>query len=125
MKRLKLLLIVLFVFSFIAACGNTANDTEDLDKTDTTDEVVEKDEGEKTTEKNDGMVREYNQQIVDNENIRATLVRVERIVDETWDEERVEIVFEVENKRSDTIEVQAREVSADGKMIDDTMLVMS
>ena len=31
----------------------------------------------------------------------------------------------MENKREDTIEVQAREVSADGKMIDEGMITMS
>lgn len=124
MKKLTWLLSIFLVFGLISACGNSANDT-DGDTTDTTDEVTEADKNEQSDKEDGGKVREYNQQIVDNENIRATLVRVEHIVDETWDEERVEIVFEVENKRSDTIEVQAREVSADGKMIDDMMLVMS
>lgn len=63
--------------------------------------------------------------IVDNETIKATLISVEKIVDTDWDEEKVEVKFEVENKREDTIEVQAREVSADDKMIDDMMLSMS
>lgn len=56
--------------------------------------------------------------------MKATLVSVERKTDSLFGDS-VEVTFEVENKRSDTIEVQAREVSADGKMIDEAMLVMS
>jgi len=46
-------------------------------------------------------------------------------VDDYWDEEYYEVKFEVENKQSETITFQAREVSADGKMINDSMLSMS
>lgn len=46
-------------------------------------------------------------------------------MDDYWDEEYYEVKFEVENKQSETITFQAREVSADGKMINDSMLSMS
>ena len=36
-----------------------------------------------------------------------------------------EVIFDVENKRSESSEVQARSVSADGRMIDDMLLSMS
>ena len=36
-----------------------------------------------------------------------------------------EVVFDVENKRADTIVVQAREVSADGRIVYETLIAMS
>ena len=51
--------------------------------------------------------------------MKATLISIEKVVDTEWDEEYYDINIEIENKREDTIEVQAHEVSADGKMIDD------
>ena len=53
------------------------------------------------------------------------MISIEKIVDKEWDEEKYQVKFEIENKRTDNIGVQAREVSADGKMIDESMLMMS
>ena len=44
--------------------------------------------------------------------------------DELWGQS-YEVVFDVENKRADTIVVQAREVSADGRMVDEMLIAMS
>src|SRR5699024_6751356 len=80
---------------------------------------------EEETEEEEEAVKEFNKEIIDNDSVKATLVSVEHIVDKDWDEEKYDIKFEVENKMDDTVEVQAREVSADGKMVDESMLMMS
>lgn len=107
----------------LAACGG---ETTGSDSSEPAEEKETQQAEEKQTESAaDGFSKEFEQVIVDNENIKATLTKVEKVVDEMWDEEKVKVTFEVENKREDTIEVQAREVSADGKMVDDAMLSMS
>ncbi|MCM3087907.1 hypothetical protein M3557_08285 [Bhargavaea ginsengi] len=106
----------------LVACGGETTEPTSSEPEETKTQEVEEEQAE-TSE--DGFTKEFEQVIVDNENIKATLTKVEKVVDEMWDEEKVEVTFEVENKREDTIEVQAREVSADGKMVDDMMLNMS
>ncbi|CAM3777239.1 hypothetical protein GCM10009865_50690 [Aeromicrobium ponti] len=121
-KRLGFSVILILLLS-LAACGETQVENKEVGSVDSTENSNEAEEtGEETPETDK---KEFNQQIVDNENIKATLVSVEKIVNKEWDEERIEVTFEVENKRQDTIDVQAREVSADGKMIDESMLSMS
>src|SRR5699024_11244590 len=62
------------------------------------------------------------QTLVDNDNLKAVVTSITKIEDKEWDEERYEISIEVDNKREDTIEVQAYEVSADDVMIDDMVM---
>ena len=69
-------------------------------------------------------INEINQVIVDNENIKATLLKITKVTDDIWGNS-YEVIFDVQNKRSDSIEVQARSVSADGRMVDETLLSMS
>jgi len=90
-------------------------------------EAEEKSNKEEGTEeeKDEVEAKEFDKEIVDNDHVTVTLMSVEKIIDKDWDEERFEIKFEVKNKRDETIEVQAREVSADGKMVDESMILMS
>lgn len=116
MKRILLILAGVLSIGVLAACGgDTGTDA---------DNNAEPESEQNEQDEVDTNVKEFNQEIVDNENVKATLVSVERKSDSLFGDS-VEVTFEVENKRSDTIEVQAREVSADGKMIDEAMLVMS
>lgn len=82
-------------------------------------------EEDKAEEDEEDKKQEFDKKIVDNDSVTVDLISVERIVDKDWDEERIEVTFEDEIKRDDTIEVQAREVSVDGKKIDEMMLSMS
>ena len=129
MKRLLFLLLAMIVTVGLAACGE-GSETEEkevsgVESTDNSDDSANGEEAAEETDEEDGSKEEFDQEIVDNDNFKATLTSVEKIVDKDWDEEKIEVTFEVENKRDETIEVQAREVSADGKMIDESMLMMS
>lgn len=121
---------LLFAIGLIA-CGGTETEEKEVESAQLTDketveaEVEKNDENDKETDEEENEVKELNQEIIDNDEIAAKLVRVEKIYDSFYDEVIVKVIFEVKNKRDDTIEVQAREVSADGKMIDESMLIMS
>lgn len=108
----------------LAACGEIETEEKQVDSAKMTDDEQAA-EGTDEESADDSEAQQFNEEVVDNEHVKATLVSVEKIIDKDWDEERFEIKFEVENKRDETIEVQAREVSADGKMIDDAMIFMS
>lgn len=103
----------------LAACGDKTEEnlSGDVDSTDT-------ETAEGTEDQTDNREQEINEVIVDNENVKATLVKIVRIQDETWGNS-VEVVFDITNKRDHSIEVQARSVSVDDRMIDETILSMS
>lgn len=132
--RKLLFILATFVLSIgLAACSGTETEekavesvelTDDEEDTETEDNPEEETEAEDEAEEEEGL-QEFDKEIVDNESVTIHLVSVENIVDNDWDEEKTEVTFEVENKRDNTIEVQPREVSADGKMIDDMMYFMS
>ncbi|MBU8906515.1 hypothetical protein [Desertibacillus haloalkaliphilus] len=127
---MKKAFIVGLTAMMLTACGGETPVEEDNDPIETeTPEVDEATEVEPEMEEDTAaegeFYQEFNEEIADTENIRATLMSVEKVVDETWDDERILVTFEVENKMEDTIEVQAREVSADNRMIDQSMLSMS
>lgn len=63
--------------------------------------------------------------VEDNERIKIAFLGIERHKDKYLNEERYEVKFQVENKMDKNIEVQARSVAADGKMINDSMATMS
>jgi len=110
--------ILFALFSLMIIIGLVACDGEEAQGKDVTSVETSDDENVEETE-------EINEVVADNDMVKATLVSVDYIEDKDWDEERYEIRFEVENKREDTIEVQAREVSTDGKMVDESLLMMS
>jgi ABC-type glycerol-3-phosphate transport system substrate-binding protein len=121
----KLLALPLLLMVFLTACGETEVQDKEVASVESADKSADTATEETKTEETDTEKKELNQLIVDNENIKATLISIEKIIDTDFDEEKIEVKFEVENKRADTIDVQAREVSADGKMIDESMLSMS
>lgn len=126
MKKALFLTMLILALGLTSACSDKEVQVKEVEKVASADETVEvtEEQAVETTEE-DTFKEEINKVIVDNENITATLLSVEKIVDKDWDEEKVVVAFDIENKRPFTIEVQAREVSADGKMIDDMMLSMS
>ena len=113
-------LMTLLVVFFLAACSDEETTNKEGNVTSSPKEETQKEEETKTSDK-----KEVNKEVANSENIHATLISVEHIVDKEWDEEKIEVKFEVENKRQDTIDVQAREVSVDGKMVDEGILTMS
>ncbi|MBB5148489.1 hypothetical protein [Ureibacillus thermosphaericus] len=116
----KILSFMLFLSLFLlAACGDKTEEnlSGDVDSTDT-------ETAEGTEDQTDNREQEINEVIVDNENVKATLVKIVKIQDETWGNS-VEVVFDITNKRDHSIEVQARSVSVDDRMIDETILSMS
>ncbi|MFE7062850.1 hypothetical protein ACFVAD_11930 [Sutcliffiella sp. NPDC057660] len=126
MKKILLLSMLLAVAGIIAACGDTEVQEKEVENVTSANENAKATEEKAAEEPEDeNSKQEFNKVIVDNENIKATLISVEKIVDKEWDEEKIDVTFEVENKRADTIEIQAREVSADGKMVEENMLFMS
>jgi cytoskeletal protein RodZ len=132
LKKFLLLFSFLLVFGVLAACsetdnsGDSDNKAEDVSEDSSKENATEESKSDSSEEadKEDESVKEFNELIVDNENVKATLIKVERTADEIFGD-TVEITFEVENKREDSIEVQAASVSADGKMIDEALLMMS
>src|SRR5699024_1224091 len=134
MRKLLFVVTMMILTLGLVACSGTETEEKSVDNVDLSDgeeaEAAEEDEDtaeEEATEEeaDDEEVHEFDKDIVDNDDITAQLGSVEKIVDHDWDEEKYEITFEVENKRDSTIVVQAREVSSDGKMMDESMLMMS
>lgn len=100
MKRIIVSLSFILLIGLLSACGGGEKEVgsvESTSKGETPESTEEK------AEEND--VQTFDQEIVDNE--------------------RIQVKFEVENKGDTTVAVQAREVSADGKMLDQSLLSMS
>lgn len=110
----------------LVACSSSGSEekkVENVDSSGSEEEKAEKDEADEEEEEEEK--QEINKEIVDNDDFTIHLISVEKKVNTDFDEEKIEVKFEVENKRDDTITVQAREVSADGKMIDPSIANMS
>ena len=117
-------LAFILIFALVGCGDKTKENVEGDVNTEGTETKDTKDTKDTKSDKAADDEKEINEVIVDNENVKATLVKIVKVDDETWGK-TIEVVFDVENKRSDSIEVQAREVSADGRMIDETLLTMS
>lgn len=136
MKKALLLFIAVLLAAFLVACGDSDSDSDasadsednseqesneessDTEKEDAADEADQE-------ESADGEVYEFNQEIADTDNFKATLVRIEKSYDDFFDSEIIEVAFEVENKLENALEFQARQVSINGKMVDESLLIMS
>ena len=109
----------------LGACGDTTE--ENIGGTVEEDDTeVNSTETSANTENEsaDDAINEINQVIVGNKNVKATLLKITKVTYNIWGNS-CEVIFDVENKRIESIEVQARSVSADGRMIDDMLLSMS
>src|SRR5690554_711777 len=115
MKKFFYLLSVLSLFLMLTACGETSEENVSGEEGNAEDQATEE------SEKNEN---EINQVIVDNENVKATLVKIAKKDDPIWGKS-IEVVFDVQNKRTETITVQANEVSADNRMVDEALIAMS
>src|SRR5699024_7438419 len=89
-----------------------------------TNNKKEKDKKDEKSEEDEGEAEEFNEEVIDTKQFKAKLIRAERVSDEFQKGERIEVTFEVENKRKDTVTVRGEEVSVDGKMVDDMMVYM-
>ena len=103
--------------AMLVGCGDTTTESVGGNvESYTGTEVVEETTNQAT--------EQINQVIADNENFKITLLDILKVSDDIWGNS-IEVRFDVENKRSETITVQARNVSADGRMVDETLLSMS
>ncbi len=125
MKK-KLIFSAALVLSLaLAGCGETEKEnvggtveTSSSEKANTqeTDKAKEKDNADSN--------KEINQVVVDNDRVKATLVKIVKSTDSIFGNS-YEVVFDVENKSKENIGVQARSVSVDGRMVDETIISMS
>lgn len=131
MKRYFLLIIMAIGLVGLTACGGT--ESEDLggkvkeENAENAAEVNNEGENEAESEneaENESAEKEINELIVDNDNLKATLVKITKESDSIFGDS-YKVIFEVENKLDHSIEVQARSVSADGMMVDEALLSMS
>lgn len=123
MKKL-LLLVLIALFGLMTGCGGTTEENQEVENIESSEQENTKETEETEEGAEEGDAQEFNQLIADTDNVKATLVHVVKKNDDIWGN-TIEVKFEVENKREDTIEVQARQVSIDGKMVDETILSMS
>lgn len=122
--RRYILFLLLALSLVLYGCGDSSTEEKDVRSVETSTETTETEESDATEEESEDAeveseVEEVGEVIVDDDNLKATLVNIEKIEDSLFDEEYYEVNIEVVNKREDTIEVQAHEVSADDVMIDD------
>lgn len=121
MNRLLLMLIASFIFVLGACAEAEDKKIESVNSSEKNSEEASEEESD-NTEKPEEESKELNQTLVDNDNLKAVVTGITKVEDKEWDEERYEINIEIDNKRDDSIEVQAHEASADGVMIDDMVM---
>lgn len=129
MKKIKVVSLLGSSVLLLAACSDETGAREEINEVSSSvifssenEEIEESVASETEVEEN---IIVYNQLVEDNENFKATLLEIEYTYDELWDEEKIEVRFDVENKRADSIEVQARSLSINGRMVDDSIQMMS
>lgn len=106
----------------LGACANDSGETTESQETST--EQTENTSQESTTQETASNGKEINKTIVDDENVKAELVSIEKVEDDTWGD-TIKVKFDVTNNTENTITVQAREVSINDRMVDDSLLFMS
>lgn len=127
MKKLVLLGMAAFV---LGACGNSTQEQVEVDTKSSTEQVestsqeVASVSEESSTQETDSNVIELNENVVDDGSIKVAIVSVEKYVDDIWGE-TIEVKFDVTNNTDNTVTVQAREVSIDDRMVDDSIYYMS
>lgn len=108
----------------LTACGGDADSQPPEEEL--AEEMADEEEADSEDEEADEEeTTEINEQIVDDENVTAELVDIEYIYDEFWEEEKYEINFDITNNTDNTITAQARDVSINDTMVDESLLSMS
>jgi cytoskeletal protein RodZ len=125
MKKGKFLVILLFSSILLVACGDKKETDagKSNDSVESSSSVSVKDSS--TTADSGTNKIEYNQEIADDDTIKATLMSIEHIIDKTYDEEKYVVSFDITNKTDKTMVFQAREVSINDRMVDESLLNMS
>src|SRR5690625_1427164 len=117
-KKVMTLLVSIIAVLGLVACGDTTTEEKEIESVGTSESSEEdKNDGDESSESAE--VEEVGEVIADDDYVKATLVNVEHVKDDLFDEEKYVINIDLENKTSDKIVVQARDVSIDGTMVDD------
>jgi len=100
MKKCFYPFAIFMLFLSLTACGETTEEKLDgaVEKTETEQPAEETQADEASENEND-----MNQVIVDNDNVKVTLVKIVKKEDSIWGRS-VEVVFDVQNKRQESIE---------------------
>lgn len=116
MKKVMTLLVSLLVVFGLVACDDGGSEEKEVSSVESSDKA---DNNEKEGEEATSDVEEVGEVIADDDYIKATLVNIEHVKDDVFDEEKYVINIDLENKTENKIIVQARDVSIDGTMVDD------
>lgn len=122
MKRLLALFLVIPFLFIITACGDTDDATDTDDETSETETDADNEDAA-ADDSDDASTTEINEVIADGD-VKATFVEISKESDEIFGDS-YEVVFDIENNLDHSIEVQARSVSADGTMVDESIYSMS
>ncbi len=119
----------------LTACGEDPESQpaeEEMTEETADEEIADQKEAENEDEKEDAEegeteeeTTEVNEQIVDDENVRVELVDIDYVYDEFWDDEKYEVNFDITNNTDNTITAQARDLSINDTMVDESLLSMS
>ena len=126
----KIIFSVAIIFTLVlAGCGNSSKENVEgtvNNDTSTNNESKSDNSTSKNESKNDkgSGTESINEVIVDNDMYKITLLEILKKNDDMWGN-TIEVVFEVENRLDYTIGAQARSVSADGYMVDESTYSMS
>lgn len=123
MRKISSIILLSTSLLVMGACDNTT----EKEKIEASVENAEQNSQStvNTTEKVKEDKKEYNQEIVNDEYLKVTLMSIDRIVDTTYNDEKIVVSFDVENKRDKLMAVQARQVSINDRMVDESLLSMS
>lgn len=120
MRKLSVVFASLLLVFILAACGETTTEDKEINSVESSSN---NDKAENNVnngnEEAESETEEVGEVIADDDYVKATLVNVEYVNDEMFDEQKYVINIDLENKTSDKIVVQARDVSIDGTMVDD------
>lgn len=132
MKLHKSLLLFGAGAMLLTACGDGGSSEETVETAEPTteeaaEETDESTESEESTENKEtnSELYEFNEVVAENEKYKITLLNIEHEYNEMWDEEKIEVRYDVENLSDVDIEVQARTVSLNDRMVDESLLMMS
>lgn len=103
----------------LVACGDDDGSSAEKESNDPEVEEVE------AQEEDNNKVIDIDEEVASDETLNATLVYAEYDEGDEFDFGEIKIVFEVENVSEKDIEIQARSVSIDDHMVDESLISMS